>query len=205
MVFGFGLFYEILGGLLEGLVGLLEGLWGLLPLGGVALYLLRSLGVARMAENTGVSNPWFGWVPLLHEWQCARMGDRTRLSQKKTAFLEKGMLVLAGGWLVFYLLGKVLEHIFLLGGLCRLGALLAALALWVLRVLADYWVYADFEPSRAALYALLSVFRLDGIAKFLLRDNIPVGVTGRQDPLQPKYGAQADKSHTPQDGKETAG
>ncbi|MCI8624088.1 MAG: hypothetical protein HFG26_10580 [Provencibacterium sp.] len=195
MFFAFNPFWELYGGILEGVVGFLEGLWGLLPLCGAALYVLRGIGLYRMAQNTGVSHPWFSWVPFLHEWQCARMGDRTRLSQKKSVFLEKGMLILAGGYLALTVLSPVFGRLFLLP-LYRLTMLAVAVVLWVLRVLADYWLYADFEPSRAALYAVCSLFRLDGIPKFLLRDNIPVGVAGLHSPSQPKYSGQAGPEQT---------
>ncbi len=80
----------------------------------------------------------------------------------------------------------LLAHLF--GGLdFRLAYSLVGLCWLVASVLADYWLYTDFEPSMAALSTILSVLRLDGIAKFLIRGNVPVGVAGVCIPKQPKY------------------
>ena len=55
-----------------------ELLSALASLAGVALYVLRALGLYRMSKNTGLGRAWVAWVPFLHEYQCARMGDRAR-------------------------------------------------------------------------------------------------------------------------------
>lgn len=159
----------------------------LLPLVGLAMYVLRSIGLYQMSRHTGVLHPWFAWIPLLHEYQCAKIGDRTRLAQGKSAFLEKWMLVGAAAYVLLQMFSGVFGHIFLIGTLYRLVMGLVSLGLLALAVLADYWMYVDFEPSMCALYALLSVFRLDGIPKILLRNNVPVGVAGVGSPKQPKY------------------
>lgn len=164
-----------------------ELLGALASLAGVALYVLRSLGLYRMSKNTGLSRAWFAWIPFLHEYQCARMGDRARKAQGKTEFLcsltiAVGVIAVAG-----WVLRPIFWHIFLVGWIFRLAYSLVGLCWLVASVLADYWLYTDFEPSMAALYTILSVVRLDGIAKFLIRGNVPVGVAGACIPKQPKY------------------
>ena len=45
----------------------------------------------------------------------------------------------------------------------------------------------DYAPSRAVLYTILAFFNLGFIPLLLCRRNVPVGVAGRCEPLQPKY------------------
>lgn len=169
------------------LSGFFTGLAFLFFLAGIALYVLRSLGLYRMAANTGVRYAWFAWIPLLHEYLCAKMGDRTRITRDKPAFLEKWMVVLAAAWLLSRIFQPFFKYLFLIGLLYQALMALVSIALLVIVVLADYWIYMDYEPSMAALYTVFSVFRLDGIAKFIVRENVPVGVTGVCGGKQPKY------------------
>ena len=50
-----------------------------------------------------------------------------------------------------------------------------------------YYLMMDYEPSRAVLYTILAFFNLGFIPLLLCRRNVPVGVAGRCEPLQPKY------------------
>ena len=50
-----------------------------------------------------------------------------------------------------------------------------------------YYLMMDYEPSRAVLYTILAFFNLGFIPLLLCRHNVPVGVAGRCEPLQPKY------------------
>lgn len=169
--------------------GLVSGVFGLVfSLAGIALYVLRSYGVYKMAKNTGMREAWLAWIPFLHEYLCALMGDRTRMAQNKPAFIRKGMVMLAMIYVLLRIFSPFLRSLFLIGWVYSILSGLSSLALLVVAVVADYWLFMDFEPSMAALFSILSVFRLDGIAKIIVRDNVPVGVAGLCSPKQPKYG-----------------
>lgn len=158
-----------------------------ISMAGVILYVLRSLGLYWMSKNTGMNRAWFAWIPFLHEYQCARMGDRARRGQGKSEFLCSLTIAVAVIAVAGWVLRPIFWHIFLVGWIFRLVFSLVGVCWLITGVLADYWLYTDFEPSMAALYTVLSVLRLDGIAKFLIRNNVPVGVAGSCIPKQPKY------------------
>lgn len=61
------------------------------------------------------------------------------------------------------------------------------LACKVLYLVCVYYTVMDYEPSRGVLYTILAFFNLEAIVWFLMRRNVPVGVAGRCEPLQPKY------------------
>lgn len=156
---------------------------------GLVIYILRSIAVQTMAKNTGIQRPWFAWVPLLHEYQCARMADRARGVQSKTTWLTNATIILGVGGLGLGFLGSILEDVFLVGSILDLAFGAVSLLWMLLVVLTDYWLYIDFEPENTILYTVLSVVGLGGVSKFLIRNNVPVGVAGRQSGKQPKYSA----------------
>lgn len=178
--------YDSMFGFLSGVAGLIRSLFGV---AGVVLYVLRSVSLYRMARNTGMTHEWFAWIPFLHEYQCAKMADRTRAAQNRPPFLEKVIVAGAAAYVLLSVFRPILGGIFLIGALYRLIIVLTGVALYAVAVISDYWLFADFEPNLCALFTVLSVFRLDGVAKFLVRDNIPAGVAGVCSPRQPKYNA----------------
>lgn len=154
---------------------------------GIVFYLLRSVGVYRMALNTGMKDPWRAWVPFLHDYLCAQMGDRSRAQQSKSPFLAQWLLILLAGAVVLMVFSPIFWRVFLIGFVYRTVAWLVGVALFVVAVMSDYWIYRDFEPGLTSVYTVLSVIWLGAIPKFLIRDNVPVGVAGVQGLRQPKY------------------
>lgn len=185
------------------------GMWFVMLMAVVGIYALRSFGLYRMAKNTAMPNPWLAWVPVAHEYLAGKMADRFTASQgKKTRYafwmlLCYGLFVLSFllfmGAVMFFAIGMVafesIANQGAAGGILLLVALLAmyallllgALAATVLRIVAHYYLYRDFEPNNTVLYTVLTVFGLDFICKLLIKDNVPVGIAGRYPHGQPKY------------------
>lgn len=166
----------------------------------VVVYVLQGIGLYKMAKNTGNKYAWCAWLPVGHQFLVGHLADRYNLSrQKRTHY---GPLLLAfsavsvvGTWItsagmIYYMensyyysdAGSVLYSLF---ALAIEGIAIANLVMYCI---ASYNMYQDYEPSNATLYTVLAVFSLDWIAKFICRNNVPVGVAGRVYPKQPKYG-----------------
>lgn len=189
-------------------------MWFVMLMTAVAVYVLRSLGLYQMAKNTAMPNPWLAWVPIAHEYLAGKMADRYNAARgKKTKYgfwLMFGFGLTAAVYVLLMLLVfivvfgvalaatvssgsslAVIGSFFVLPAIAGFLVLFAvALAAGALRIVAHYFLYRDFEPTRAALYAVLTGFGLDFICKLLIKDNVPVGVAGEYPYSQPKYRAQ---------------
>lgn len=165
----------------------------------LALYLVGSFGLYSMANNTGMKNPWLAWIPIARDYLLGSLADRYNCTscQKKTSFsiwlavLSAVQLPLTGFFLAVIL---ILLSLMYLSPLPFLMLLFLTFLLSVVRIaytvfylLSFYYVTMDYEPSRSVLYTILSFFDIGGILLFLMRRNVPVGVAGRCEPLQPKY------------------
>lgn len=161
--------------------------WPTFSFFGILFYVLRSIGVYKMALNTGMPSPWMAWVPLLHEYLCVKMGDRTLSARGKTPYVEKGFVSLAVIYIVLSLPRALFFRVFLVGMVFRLAFWGVGIAVFVMKIIGEYWLYSDFEPNLATLYTVLSVIGLGSVVKFILRNNVPVGVAGFTSERQPKY------------------
>lgn len=159
----------------------------------ILFYVMRSISIYRMARNTRVLFPWLAWLPVLSTFLCAQMGDRARVNRGKTPFIEKGFSVSEIVCLLMSLPGVMLHRMFLVGIVLKLVYWVAWLAAWVFLAIGDYWLFVDFEPGRARLYTVLSVLGLEPFVLFIIRNNVPVGVTGFKCKRQPKYPANFKK------------
>lgn len=161
-----------------------------------AAYVMYSSGLHRMAENTGVQPSWLAWLPCLRLFTLGQLADRYNFSIDKNSCYRLLLPVLSvaswglsfvGSLLLFstYMLGW--GGSLLLGGLfTALGAVLA-LALEIVKIIAYYKTFSDYEPEYSSLYLILCVIRLEWVAIFLCRNNVPVGIAGHCRPRQPRY------------------
>ena len=172
---------------LDGLYILL-GAFLLIGLGLLALYLLRSLGVYRLAQNAGIPNPGLAWVPIARDYLLGCLCDRSAycragkkwnfalwlpiVSTLGSPFLYAAITELFSGELSLqvanYLLASGLQ-----GMLTIAAAGLTAVAL--------YYLYCDYAPGQEGLYTVLSVvfsFAAPHILLFCIRNRRPCSVTG---------------------------
>ena len=172
---------------LDGLYILL-GAFLLIGLGLLALYLLRSLGVYRLAQNAGIPNPGLAWVPIARDYLLGCLCDRAAycragkkwnfalwlpiVSTLGSPFLYAAITELFSGELSLqvanYLLASGLQ-----GMLTIAAAGLTAVAL--------YYLYCDYAPGQEGLYTVLSVvfsFAAPHILLFCIRNRRPCSVTG---------------------------
>ena len=167
----------------------------------LVLYLLGSAGLYAMANNTGMKNPWTAWIPIARDHLLGSLADRYNCScRQKKSMLNVWLTVLSAISLPLSVLSVVLTLI-LLPLFFNLASPLAAMVLYLFSLLLSvvgiaykvfylfsfYYLMMDYEPSRAVLYTILAFFNLGFIPLLLCRHNVPVGVAGRCEPLQPKY------------------
>ena len=154
----------------------------------LAFYIIGSIGLYSMANNTGMKNPWLAWIPVAREYLLGSLADRYNCTsrQKKTSFAI--WLTVASviqpliSSMMYFSLSLLLVLLFLV-----LIVAVINLACKVLYLVCVYYTVMDYEPSRGVLYTILAFFNLEAIVWFLMRRNVPVGVAGRCEPLQPKY------------------
>ena len=175
----------------------------------VAVYVLRSLGLYKMASNTAAPNPWMAFIPIAHEYLAAKMADRGNAARGKSTKYGQWMLIsgvvmmtMAVYILVQFVLavfGEVLHRWIPIDLIITLSMLmiflyymlfmLICLAVKVLLVVSHYYLYRDFDPQNAVLYTAITVFGLDVVCKLLIKDNVPVSIAGMHQFRQPKYRA----------------
>lgn len=165
----------------------------------LAFYIIGSIGLYSMANNTGMKNPWLAWIPVAREYLLGSLADRYSCTsrQKKTSF---AIWLTVASVIQLPVIGFILLSIPLISSMMYFSlplllvlfflVLMVAvinLACKVLYLVCVYYTVMDYEPSRCVLYTILAFFNLEAIVWFLMRRNVPVGVAGRCEPLQPKY------------------
>ena len=153
----------------------------------LVLYLLGSAGLYAMANNTGMKNPWTAWIPIARDHLLGSLADRYNCScRQKKSMLNVWLTVLSAVSLpLFFNLASPLAAMVL--SLFSLLLSVVGIAYKVFYLFSFYYLMMDYEPSRAVLYTILAFFNLGFIPLLLCRHNVPVGVAGRCEPLQPKY------------------
>lgn len=176
---------------------LLFGCFLLIGLGFVALYVLRALGLYRLAKNAGIPAPWLAWVPVVNWYLLGLLCDRACCwhtgGRWNFALWLPVVNTLGSPW--FYVaLVELLPYSTStqvsgwmvasgLQGLLGLGAT-------ALTAAALYYFYRDYAPEREGLYTVLSVvlaFAAPHVLLFLLRGRLPCSVTGVR-PSSPQPG-----------------
>lgn len=166
----------------------------------IVLYLIDSFALHRMAGNTGMKNPWIAWIPFAKDYLLGSLADRYNdtIREKKTRFhlwltlLSAAQAPLAAVSImvfgaVLFLIAYAPPTIMLLVLLAILFIAAVGLLYQVCYLITFYYVIMDFEPSRALLYTILAFFHLGGICLLISRNNVPVGIAGQCQTLQPKY------------------
>lgn len=172
----------------------------------IGFYVLSSLGLYSMASNTGVSNPWLAWIPFANLFLLGSMADRCNLNTagKNTKYkiilpVLNLAIIPVSYFMVFMAImqSAFTEEYYGYGGdpLAGIGSLLAMVFIILIFACANFVFYLicynklfqDFEPSRAAIFTVVAFFNFACIPLFMCRNNVPVGIAGVCEPLQPKY------------------
>ena len=159
----------------------------------VGAYVLYSIGLYGMADHTGIYPSWMAWVPILRLYTLGQLADRYNGSteQKQTCYrlilpcLRLSFPILSVSMLTMILMGWTIDNLIVLTAFLLM--ILFTIAVRVVELICYYKAFCDYEPTNAVVYTVLSIFRLEWLALFLCRNNVPVGIAGRCRPKQPRY------------------
>ncbi len=147
---------------------------------GIAMYVLRSLGVYTIAKRRELKHPWMAWVPGLESWLMGSISDQYQyVSKGKVKNKRKWLIGLAIAMAVVYVAFFVLYIVMMVnmvdtgirGGdveQAALSYLVGALGIWavmmvvaivyaVLYYMAMYDLYRSVDPRNAVMYLVLSI------------------------------------------------
>ncbi len=124
---------------------------------GVVLYVLKSIGLSKMAANRGIENPWLAWIPVADLYIIGMLVQQIRLFNYDIPNL--------GLWFpVVSVAGSILGTIPAIGPIFYI-------ALFIFDIVVFYELFKQYT-DQAVLYTVLSAifFFLWPVFIFILRD-----------------------------------
>ena len=172
-------------GVAVGALVLILAFYGILLLCGVALYVLKALGLYTVAQRREIKHTWMAWVPVLNLWTLGSLSDQYQyVVKRRFRSNRKWLLILSALSAVLSIVCSGLYTGGVVSALLRLpaigdyeelmymlryqpvlmtaagvGLVLSAvnLLLTVLRWTSLYDLYASCRPEKKVLYTLISV------------------------------------------------
>ena len=151
---------------------------------GIALYVLRALGLYSIAKRRGINRPWMSWVPVLDLWVLGCISDQYQyVVNGKVRNKRKWLLGLSIAMAVLYIVFAVLIGVAVFGAVggmtgsmndnqlvaTLLGPVMGlvvgviplvgiAIAVMAIRYVAMYDLYTSCSPQNNVLFLVLSIF-----------------------------------------------
>ena len=151
---------------------------------GIALYVLRALGLYSIAKRRGINHPWMSWVPVLDLWVLGCISDQYQyVVNGNVRNKRKWLLGLSIAMAVLYIVFAVLIGVAVFGAVggmtgsmsdnqlvaTLLGPVMGlvvglipllgiAIAVMVIRYVAMYDLYTSCNPQNNVLFLVLSIF-----------------------------------------------
>lgn len=113
---------------------------------GIALYILYSYYLYKMAIKQGIENPWIAFIPIAQNYTLGRLIKNLKVFDFEIPRIE---VVLPAATLIVL----VFNNVNFIGGLLSLANFI--LMMFVLNKL-----YNMYKPENATLYTILSIFAL---------------------------------------------
>lgn len=162
----------------------------------VALYVLRSFGLYRLAVNRGMPNPWIAWIPLAWIYLLGDIADDINYYEGIRSFYRIALPILhvlvaiRPNFMLFSIPGRYSLENFLENPDLFFYSLFSFSAgtglffiLWiglsVVHIMALYRLFQCYCPQNATLWAVLCVFFgfMRSVFVFAVRDNRPNWIT----------------------------
>lgn len=143
----------------------LLAIWGffafILLIAGIAMYILASIGLYKLAANRKIDNPWLAFIPIANLYILGLIVKKLKVDSFVVPSLE---LVLPLGCIV----SAILRRIPLIGWLISLAYL-------VLILFTLYNIYKMYRPQQAVLWLVLSIVLpfMGPIFIFMMRNDTP--------------------------------
>ena len=151
---------------------------------GIALYVLRALGLYSIAKRRGINRPWMSWVPVLDLWVLGCISDQYQyVVNGNVRNKRKWLLGLSIAMAVLYIVFAVLIGVAVFGAVggitgsmndnqlvaTLLGPVMGlvvgviplvgiAIAVMAIRYVAMYDLYTSCSPQNNVLFLVLSIF-----------------------------------------------
>ena len=151
---------------------------------GIALYVLRALGLYSIAKRRGINHPWMSWVPVLDLWVLGCISDEYQyVVTGNIRNKRKWLLGLSIAMAVLYIVFAVLIGVAVFGAVggmtgsmndnqlvaTLLGPVMGlvvgviplvgiAIAVMAIRYVAMYDLYTSCSPQNNVLFLVLSIF-----------------------------------------------
>ena len=151
---------------------------------GIALYVLRALGLYSIAKRRGINRPWMSWVPVLDLWVLGCISDQYQyVVNGNVRNKRKWLLGLSITMAVLYIVFAVLIGVAVFGAVggitgsmndnqlvaTLLGPVMGlvvgviplvgiAIAVMAIRYVAMYDLYTSCSPQNNVLFLVLSIF-----------------------------------------------
>ena len=182
--------------------------------GVLVFYILRSMGLYRMAQNAGMQSPWLAWIPVARDYLLGSLCDRAAYCQKGRKWNLAVILPVASGASIVLtgvgsatLFDGVFDHWwydYSYGSynLSRLFTQLPSfvgLAVTAVFAVALYHLYKDYAPGNEVALTIVTVLFFNQavpIILFVLRNRVPLSAQGWQDPYG--YGGQPPQGPGPE-------
>ena len=159
----------------------------------VGLIILSGFGLYRMAQHAGAPSPWMAFVPVASSYLTGLLAERayytyngrTRKLAWWCVIAELFPLVIFGVFMGFFFrtvigmdgaLGpevvmRMTPFVYLINGIALLPMILYGYCL--------YYIFRDYSPDNAMLFAIVGVlFRISFVFLLIERNTVPVSVTG---------------------------
>ena len=161
---------------------------------GVTVYVLRALGLYRLAARAGLDAPWLAWIPIGDAYVMGALSIKSPYVMRK---FPKMNIILPVIYAVSIVIPIVFQIVFMLSALAFAApffsgfagevlivfiifyvlTLLFSLFLSVVYTFVLYHIFKVYDPQNAVLYTILSVFGLSFIFLFIIRNREPSAKT----------------------------
>lgn len=157
----------------------------------VVLYILRAIGLMKIAKNRGMTNAWMAWIPCLNEFLLGAIADDIKEKEGGQSYYR---FILLGISFVNYALaaGITLPAVYnsidspdafvtAVSGLSGLSSLVS-LALYVLSLICLHNLFQHYEPKNTILWTVLCALPVTSVMQsifpFVLRNRQPAPPLG---------------------------
>ncbi len=151
----------------------------------LAVYILRAIGLYKLAKNRGINNAWLAWIPVGDAYIMGCLSEASPYMKHKFPKMHVIYPSIMGGFIfltITLMFGFFLPNITsvygLLFPLLVYGLLfLAAIFIRLVHSFILYHIYKIYDPDNVILFLVLSiVMSIDFIFLFVIRNKVPLYV-----------------------------
>lgn len=129
---------------------------------GVILYILKSIGLYKLASNAGIDNAWLAWIPIADAYIIAKLAGEVHIG---SFLVPNNEIILPISTLIFYFASDA-----------RVIGPIICIAYAILFFFTLHKLYKNYRPDSAVLWIVLSIVLLfmSPIFLFVMRNDDPV-------------------------------